>query len=307
MASTPKGYSAVAIEQGSAPNLGLFTLLTETAVSSLPVSLTSAIPTSVKNSTGMHLMIEMYAHTAAGQISIAGTAPLSAAVVTSTTANNGGNMPTTENPGQYVVYTTPEIYGAVNSSGVTLGTGLTGGFIAIYGVQAAKAMVPGEIKMADKRKEHNIVAQRATFAMMHTPPLPLAYDPEWEYQADFYPDNSYWTLLGGANSSPTLTNLPSVAVSIMASASVVTSGTGTIATQPTTPGMVLQYVIGGAPATTATVTVTGTNIYGETGVTEVLASTKTAATYYGNTTFTAISSIAYGAFGGSATLAINAY
>jgi hypothetical protein len=69
---------------------------------------------------------------------------------------------------------------------------------------------------------------------------------------------------------------------------------------------VLQCTIGGAPATAATVSITGVNIFGETVTEVVVPSTKTAGTWVSSNIFQSISAsgIVYGAFGGSATLTV---
>jgi len=298
MASTPKGYSGVALENTS----GIQQLLSATAVSSLPVSLTSSTALTAAT-TGMHLLIRAYNHTATGTITVAGTAVNSLAVVSETTTT----IPILENPGNYADYVTSAVYGAVNASGVTLGGGLTNGSITIYGIQAAKRMVLGEFKLVDKRQEHVVPTQRADFSESHIPSLPLADDPEWEYQADLWPDSSSFIFTTGINASPTTTAIPASPVAILGATSVTTSGTVSASLQPTTPGMILVIALTGSPTTAQTVSVTGTNVYGETVTEVVVPSTKTAGTWYSYNTFASIASngIAYGAFGGTGSITVN--
>lgn len=297
--SSAKGYSGLVTE--ATP--GLQQLLTPTLISALPVSLTSSTALTAAT-TGMHLLIRVYNHTATGTITVTGTAPGSLAVVSETTRT----MELVKTTGMYADYVTSAVFGAVNSSGVTLGGGLTNGSVTIYGIQATQKMVVGEWKLTDKRTEHTPVWQRGDFAESHTGPLPMSEDPEWEYQSDFWPDECLWVLYGGVNSAQTVVSKPASPVAVLASTSVVTAGTVSASIQPTAPGMILQCVIGGAPATAATVAISGTNIYGEAITETIVASTKTAGTYTSLNSFATItaSGIAYGNFGGSATLTVNA-
>jgi hypothetical protein len=290
MASTAKGYSGLVIENTS----GIQQLLAATAVSALPASLTNATPLT-NATTGMHLLIRAYNHTAAGTITVAGTAVNSLAAVSET--SQSFNVP--ESPGQYSDYITTNVFGTVNSNGVTLGAGLTNGSVTIYGIQAAKRMLLGQFKLTDKHTEHIAVSQRGTFAQSHIPSLPLAADPEWEWEADFWPDDTSWLLFGGMNSAPTTTSIPSSGTSLLGSTSVALASTASATTQPTAPGMILAIALTGTPTTAQTVAVTGTNLWGQTITETVVPSTKTAGTWYSLNAFATIATngIAWGAFG----------
>lgn len=166
MPNAAKGYSLAAIESTFG---GIQLLLSDTAVSSLPASLTTSTPLTAAN-TGMHLMFVVYGHTTTGTISSAGTAPNSVAAVTSTSTTLAvcalGDSP-------YAFYITPEVYGAVNASGITV-SGLTNGRVAIYGIQAATRLIPGEIKIMESARittSFNSVApsRRATCRRCRSP------------------------------------------------------------------------------------------------------------------------------------------
>lgn len=303
MASTALGYSAIVMEQGPIP--GLYPLLTPTPVSSLPVSLTNTIASS-STPFGMHLLIRAYNHTATGTITATGTAPLTLAAVTETTTT----LPLLDSPGWYADYTTKAIFGAVNSSGVTLGGGLTNGTIAIYGVQAAHRLIVGEFKLNDKRSDHMPVIQSGTFDEASQPVLPMVEDPEWEYSGDFYPDDLEWLIEAGLNASPTVTAVPVGGTSLLGSTSVATSGTASLSTQPTAPGMILAITLGGtAPTASQAITVTGTLAGTLETITETIITTKTQGTFYSNNVYASVaaSGVAFGAFGAGATITITGY
>lgn len=291
MPNAAQGYTLAALESTFG---GIQQLLSETAVSALPASLTSSTALTAAN-TGMHLMFVVWAHTATGTISSAGTAPNSLAAVTSTSTTLE-IRPTNDFP--YAVYVTPEIYGAVNASGITV-SGLTNGRLVIYGIQAATRLLPGEVKFNDKRKDYLVKQQRGTFAPSHMPPVPLTYEPDWEFAADIQPDSTYLLVPAGFSSSVTTTALPAGGTQLLASTSVTASGNASASTQPTAPGMVVQIALSGSPTTAQTVSVTGTNLDGETLTEVVVPSTKTAGTWTSKTVFQSIASngIAWGAFG----------
>lgn len=295
--SAAKGYSMSGAEYGTSP--GLISLLTDTAISALPASLTTPIPGTATY--GMRLVIFAYNHTAAGTVAVAGTAPLSGAAVTETTTS----FPLAEKPGQMMVYVTKGVFASVNASGVTIGTGLTGGRIQIFGIQAAHRLLPGVLKLSDKTAEHSPAAQRGVYDRDFDL-VPLKKECEWEWECDGYPDSALWLLYSAYNAAPTIASIPAAPTSLLASTPAVTSGSASLTAQPTAPGMILIVALGGAPATAATVTVTGKNLYGEAYSEVIVPSSKTAATYYSIGVFSSVdaSGVAYGAFGGTATLTI---
>lgn len=299
MGSAAKTVSGVALElqQG-----GLYQVLTDTAISGLPASLTNTIASSGSSTLlGSRLLVRVYNHTASGTISIAGTAPLTGGAVTETSST----LAVAEKPGMFAEYTTSATYATVNNSGVTV-SGLTNGRIVVFAIQAAKRLLPGELKIMDKQKESSIVEQRGSFdADYHL--IGLTKEVAAEFTGPLYGDSSSILYYIGYNSSPSVASLPNTPTAILTSTSVVTSSSVSAALQPVTPGQVLACVIGGAPATAATVAITGTNEYGQTITETVVPSTKTAGTYYSANRFASIatSGIVYGAFGGSATLTVN--
>lgn len=297
--SAAKGYSMAGTEQGTAA--GMQQLLSDTAITALPTSLTTPIPGAA--TAGMRLVIFAYNHTATGTITVTGTAPVSLAAVNETTTT----LPIMEKPGQMAVYVTSTVFGAVNASGVTLGGGLTGGRIQIYGIQAATRLIPGITKLNDKYNEHSPNLQRGTFDMDYDL-IALQKDCSWEWETDGYTDSALWLYLGGYNAAPTTTTLPAAPVAVLASTSTTSGGNASASIQPTAPGMILQCVVGGTPGTAGTVTITGTNLYGETYSETIVPSSKTAATYTSIGVFATIATngIVWTAFGtGTPTLTVN--
>ncbi len=298
--SAAKGYNMVGAEYGNVG--GMQQLLTDTPISGLPASLTTAIPGAATQ--GMRLVIFAYNQTAAGTVTVAGTAPFSGAAVTETTTS----LPVLEKPGDMAVYVTSNVYATVNASGVTLGSGLTGGRISIFGIQAGKRLLPGIVKLTDKYKEHSPKESRG-FYDRDVDLIPLQKDCDWEATIDGYPDSSLLALLGTYAASPTIASIPASPTSLLAATACVTSGTASLTTQPTAPGMILQVVIaGGPPATAATVTVTGTNLYGEPYSEVIVPSTNQAGTWYSIGVFASVNAngVSFGAFGGTGTtVAVN--
>ena len=234
---------------------------------------------------------------------MAGTAPGSVASVNETTTT----LPLLETPGQYADYVTSTVFGAVSASGVTLGGGLTNGSVVIYGIQAASRMLLGESKLTDKQTNVSPAIQHG-YNVKDRYNIATTQDPEWEFSGPLFANNAHLWLQCAYSSNLTYTTAPASATVLLAASSVATSGTPSLTTQPTAPGMILALVLGGtAPATAASVSVTGTNPAGEAITEVVIATTKTQGTYYSKNVFTTVtaSGIANGAFGTGATLAVN--
>jgi hypothetical protein len=298
MGSAAKSVSGVAIEQQQG---GLYQVLAPTLTSALPASLTNTIASS-GTATGARLLVRVFNHSSAGTITLTGLAPLTGAVAAETTTS----LAVPEKPGVVVEYITSSVFASINASGVTLGSGLAGGTVVVYAIQVAKRLLPGETKIMDKVKEFSPTEQRGSFDHdFHL--LSLTAEVAAEFTGPLYPDSSSLLYYIGYNNAPTVTSLPTTPTVILGSTSVVAGSSISAALQPVWPGQVLACVIGGAPATAATVAITGTNEYGQTITEVVVPSTKTAGTFYSANRFLtiAVTGIVYGAFGGTATLSIN--
>src|SRR5215469_7481914 len=105
------------------------------------------------------------------------------------------------------------------------------------------------------------------------------------FDSEFYGDLSlYWVYL--LIGSPTWTTLPSVALSVVAAATITASMT--IANQPTAPGMKLILVFTGFTGNPS-VTITGTS-YGVSGTSETITPTGNG-TYYSTNVYSALTTI----------------
>ena len=298
MGSVAKSKSSAGIEFGT--SIGIQQLLTPTAISALPASLSSAIPGAAVN--GMRLVIRVYNHTATGTITVTGKAPGSQGAVTETTTT----LALPDEASGYVDYTTTAVFGSVDSSGVAIGSGLTNGTVVIYGVQAASRLLVGESKLHDKYTNVSPYLQTGIY-VKDQKDIRTTGDPEWEFTGPLMANQMLLWLLTGYSSNLTYTTVPASPTALHASATAVTSGNESATSQPTAPGMIIQIVLGGAPTTAATVTVTGTIITGESITETVVASTLTAGTYYSKNVFTSIATngIAWGSYGGTATVTVN--
>src|SRR5439155_4517138 len=108
---------------------------------------TLSLTTQPSGSTGMHLLIHVEGNTATGTVAVAGT------VLAGSSPETTPTIPLPPAGQNSVVtafeYVTIATFTAVNASGVTC-TGLTNGVITIYGIQAAKYLVPS---IADIEKD----------------------------------------------------------------------------------------------------------------------------------------------------------
>lgn len=301
MGSAAKAITGIAAEPTATP--GLQVLLAATPAASFPASLT----TNVTNAPlGMRLVYYVVNHTTTGTIATTGTAPLTGGAQTDTSYTLP--LPPQESTGEPIVYVTPVPFASVNASGIAL-TGLTGALITVYGIQAAKRLIVGEVKLNDHVKEYSPVEQRGSFDEDFNQ-LALTQDPMWEFAADFYADDSFFAYLGAYSAAPTVTPLPAAGVAVLASTSVASGSSASAALQPTAPGMVLQIAFGGSAATTAaSVSVTGTDRYGETITEVVVPTTKAGGTWTSVNVFAsiAVNGIVWGAFGAGVTITVTGY
>jgi hypothetical protein len=298
--SVSRSVSSAGLETVTS-SLGLYQLLNETAVSALPAGPTNVIPATATY--GMRLVIRAYNNTATGTITVAGTAPGSAAAVTETTTT----FAVPDLPGQYQDYTTSAVYGAITASTGISVSSLTGGSIAIYGIQVGTRMLIGETKIMDKRSQVSPAVQFG-INVKDRYNIVTSEDPEWEFTGPFMASNAQLWFQTAVSNNFTYTTIPNSPTSLLSSTSVATGSTASLSAQPTAPGMILKITLGGtAPATAATVTVTGTNAKGQAIVETVIASTKAQGAYYSKNTFVSVGSggVAFGSFGTGATITVD--
>ena len=198
-------------------------------------------------------------------------------------------------------YVSVNVYASINASGVTT-TGLTGGIIEIWGITgdvtgyALPAVLDAEKKIGQKSpNESRGLIDLHTRILQTTVIADIS-----KIEQDFYP-SQIWPLAMAVASDPALSTVPSSPTVLLASTLV--TALSTLTTQPTAPGMILQFIVTGASAK-GSVTVTGT-INGVAGQQEVVAMTGNG-TYNTLNVFSAVSAVA-GSGLTSGSVAINGY
>ena len=231
---------------------GLVTLLPPTAVAA-SLSLT----TQPSGSTGMRLLIIVQGNTATGTVTVTGTAVSGSSPETTPTIAippAGQNSLVTA-----FEYVTAATWSVVNASGVTT-SGLTNGTITIYGIQAAKYLIPC---IADIEKDYKYFIPKEARGL---------FDAETSMQQTvieakiskidqaLYPEDSLFLGYMGISQSPTVTTIPSTPT-VLKTATAVSGGPWGLTTQPTTPGMKLIFTVTASSAT-GSIAITGTDQYG---------------------------------------------
>lgn len=218
---------------------------------------TLSLTTQPSGSTGMRLLIIVQGNTATGTVAIAGT------VLSGSSPETTPTIPIPPAGQNSLVtafeYVTQATFTAVNASGVTC-TGLTNGTITIYGIQAAKYLVPC---IADIEKEYKYFIPKEARGLL---------DAETNMQQTvieakiskidqaLYPEDSLFLGYMGISNNPTVTTIPASPTSLKTSTAV-SGGAMSLTTQPTTPGMKLIFTVTSSSAT-GTIVISGTNQFG---------------------------------------------
>jgi hypothetical protein len=205
----------------------------------------------------MRLLILVQGNTATGTVAVAGT------VLSGSSPETTPTIPIPPAGQNSLVtgyeYVTTATFTAVNASGVTC-TGLTNGTITIYGIQAAKYLVPC---IADIEKDFKYFVPKEARGLL---------DAETNMQQTvieakiskidqaLYPEDSLFLGYMGISNNPTITTIPASPTSLKTSTAV-SSAPFSLTAQPTTPGMKLIFVVASSSAT-GTITISGTNQYG---------------------------------------------
>lgn len=188
-------------------------------------------------------------------------------------------------------YVTTKIFKTVNANGLTTtnlsGTGAT---ISVYGVQGAKYLVPGVLKSKKKFEkfspnEHRNLLDKDTKRQQTKNVVTLE-----ELAQTVYPENSIWVAYMVTGSVPTITTIPASPTTKLA-ATAVSGSPLSLTTQPVAPGEALILTVASSSAT-GTIQLTGTDHYGNTGVTETIAANGNGSngngTYYSANIYSAI-------------------
>lgn len=258
-------------------NPGEQPLLAMTAVAPT-MSLTSA----PSGSSGMRFRFKVISNTAVGTITITGK-DINGNTI-SETIPPAGSIPVppanAQNP--YVGcfdYVSKLVYGAGTSITNALATtGLTNGSLSVGGIQAGKYELPCDFDFDLHYDEYSPDEFRGS------------YDRDFElYQGrrvatidkadqDLYPETSLWFWHMLCDATPTVTTLPASPTVLKASAAV-SGGPFSLTTQPSLPGMKLQFVTSGVTAL-GTIVITGTDINGNVQTETLNIPNVAAGTYY---------------------------
>ena len=255
----------VGITLESLTNPGMQLVFGPTPVSSLPASLTTQ-PNAVPGRSvfsGARLLIDVRGNFATGTITITGkdfTQAQNAATSTTPTIPVASTAANT----QPYEYATPEIYSTVNASGVTV-TGLTGGIVRIWAIPVASTLVPAMLEAPDEKiGKYSPQEQRGTLSRNTNYKNLNKLVEIGKFEQDFYLDNcAQWFGRSVVGSNPTQVTIPA-APTVLKTITAIASFPVTLTTQPNTigPGNIIQLVVTGSAAV-GTVTVAGTNIFGQ--------------------------------------------
>lgn len=249
MGTSAIGTLGIVLESLSSP--GLVVLYSGAVASTL------SLTTQPSGSTGMRLLVHVEGNTATGTVAIAGT------VISGSSPETTPTIPIPPAGQNSVVtafeYVTTNVYSAVNSNGVTC-TGITNGIITIYGIPAAKYLVPS---IADIEKDfdyHIPKENRGVLDAETSMQQKLIKVQVSKIEQALYPENSLYLGYMGIESTPGTATIPASPTTLKASAAV-SGGPFSLTSQPTTPGMVLIFTVTGSSAT-GTIGITGTDNMG---------------------------------------------
>lgn len=258
---------------------GMQVLLATTAVQATITGITA--PT---GSTGMKFYIRVTGWTASGALTITGTGTPSNTETVNVAAPTAQQLQSPQIAS--FDYVSVNAYTAITN--ITT-TGLTNGFITVYGIQAAKYNVP-VTKFSSKRKVPKYSPNQYTGLMARDTRLIDTHNDTSidSFDSDFYADLSmYWVYM--IVGSPTWTTIPATPTSLLATTAL-TSSPVNLTTQPSAPGMKLIITATGYTSTAVTLTITGT-VYGVTGTTETIL-VNANGTYYSANAYSNVASIA---------------
>jgi hypothetical protein len=210
-------------------------------------------PSAISPTTGMALHFFVIGNATAGTVVIAGTGP-TGNTITSQTYHV--NIAPQNNQG-YTEFTTKEVFGTVNASGITV-AGITPCQIIVFGSYAGKFLLPittdaeekiGHFSPQDKR---GILAKNFRVTQL-TKGASLD-----KFDCALYPD-SLWMPYMLIGNSPNVTTVPAVPSVLLAATAKAT--TMTLTTGPSAPGMFLVFTLA-ANTLAGTIVLTGLDNYG---------------------------------------------
>jgi hypothetical protein len=238
--------------ESNQPTPGEQLLMPQTAGAST-MSLTTQ-PNTLSPTTGMHLHFYVIGNGAAGTIVISGTKADGVTAQSSITYHINAAP---QNAQGYSEFTTREVWGTVNASGITL-SGLTPCQVIVFGSAAGKYLIPITADPEEKITHHAPQDKRGIlFKNLRVVQLTKAVDLA-KFDSDLYPD-SLWAYYMAVGPSPTVTTVPATPTTLLVSTAIAASMTLTSA--PAAPGEFLIFSITGN-TTSGTIVVGGSDVYG---------------------------------------------
>jgi len=287
MGTSAIGTLGIVLESLTTP--GLVTLFSGAVAGTL------SLTTQPSGSTGMHLLVTVQGNTATGTVAIAGT------VLSGSSPETTPTIPIPPAGQNSLVtafeYVTTNVYSAVNSSGVTC-TGLTNGVITIYGIQAAKFLVPSIADIEKDYKYHTPKEARGLLDAETSMQQTLIEAKIGKIEQSLYPEDSLFLGYMGVSQSPGVATIPASPTSLKTTTAV-SSFPVSLTAQPTTPGMKLIFVVTGSSAV-GTITISGTNQFGMAASETVTANGNGSngnGTYYSANVYSAVATNGLGATG----------
>lgn len=266
-----------------------------------PLSLTTQ-PNALSPTTGMRLHIYLSNHVGnSGTITMSGTSPTGASItegpitIPAPVPGQNANVTAWE-------YETKKVFGTVTSSGIVV-TGI-GGNLQINGIYAGKFELEADFEFDTYPNMYSPDEFRGTFDKDVETVEQEFITMISKLDADLRPDSTLWFWYLLLNASPTITTIPATPIALLVSGAVTVTPVS-LTTQPTKPGMILQFVptsIGAA----GTIVISGTNIYGQAITETINVANGTSAAFFSANVYATVnaSGIAYtGMTGGS--IAIN--
>lgn len=268
LATSARGSLNIMLETSPGEQL----LLATTAIS--PTMTGISAPT---GSTGMRFHIRLVGWTASGSLTFTGTGTPNSTETISVAAPTAQLIQSAQLAS--FEYVTANSYTAVTN--ITT-TGLTGGFLTVWGIQTGKYQLPGTMKSKRTPKtyspnEHNGFIERDKKILQLVNNTTVD-----EIKQDAYGDLSLWWPYM-AMGTPTITSIPASPTSLLASTSI--TSTMSLTTQPTAPGMKLILTVTSFTVA-GTLTITGT-VNGIANVSEQI-SISAAGTYYSSNAYSAV-------------------
>lgn len=223
-------------------------------------------PNTISATTGMHLHCFIIGNTTTGTVGFVGT-NASGGAQTSITYH----VPIAPQNGQgYTEFTTKEAWGTVTASSITV-TGLTPCQIIIFGSYAGKYLIPITSDAEEKFPKFSPSDKRGIlFKNFRVVQLTKSVDLA-KFDCATYPD-SLWAPYMLIGNTPSITTVPAVATTKLASTIVAT--TMTLTTGPVSPGEFLIFAIT-TNTLAGTIVLNGTDNYGN-AISETLTATSAA-------------------------------